>query len=107
MMPMEPDQREQIAEHLGAALDALLAAVVLVDGGGEGITVPGNALDVALGSDPDVQDARAALREALRGLGDVVGVGVIIDLESAVNAYAARCAEAGFNVGVRVGQSGR
>ena len=100
---MDSTTQEQVAEHLSAALDAVLAAVVLADG----LTadVPDEALDSALASDEGVREARRGLQEVLDGIKDLgVGTEPYLALEASVNALGARCAEAGFRVGLRVGR---
>ena len=95
--------QEQVAVHLAAALDALLAASVLV--GGLPGDVPDDALDAALAGDEGVREARRGLQEALDGIKDLgVGTEPYLALEASVNALGARCAEAGFRVGLRVGR---
>ena len=95
------DQR--VMDYLARALDDLLAALVIVGGRSSLESVPGAALDAVLASDPGVQRARAAFREALRGLGELgVDRDAILDVESAVHAYVAAGAEAGYQLGARV-----
>ena len=102
-MPMSTTRQEQVADHLSAALDAILAAVVLV--GDLPDDVPDAALDSALAGDEGVKEARTGLQEALCG---VKALGVegapYFALEGAVNALAARCAEAGYRLGLRAGR---
>ena len=100
---MDSTTQEQVAEHLSAALDAVLAAVVLADG----LTadVPDEALDSALASDEGVREARGSFQEALQAVKDLGVVGEpYLRLEAAVNALAAMTAEAGYRVGARVGR---
>jgi hypothetical protein len=90
---------EQVAGHVQAALNELLTAAVLI-GGVPFVHVPDDALDAALRGSASVQDARQAFNVALRRLRDNgAGADVVLDLEAAVNALAARCAEVGFGVG--------
>jgi hypothetical protein len=102
-MPMNPVKQEQVADHLAAALDAILAAAVLVVGLPDDI--PDDALDAALGGDEGVQKARRSVQDALQNVSKLGVKGEpYLGLEADVNALAARCAEAGFRVGVRVGR---
>ena len=104
MTPIDSTTQEQVADHLASALDALLAASVLV--GGFPGDVPDEALAAALVADEGVQEAREGVQEALRGVREVGVVGEpYLDLEGAVNALAARTAEAGYRVGARVGRA--
>ena len=100
---MDSTTQEQVAEHLSAALDAVLAAVVLADG----LTadVPDEALDAALAAEEGVQGARRGFQEALQAVrAGGVGPDAYLDLEAACNALAARSSEAGFRLGFRVGR---
>lgn len=101
---MNDDPR--VREHLHAALDQLLAALVL--SGGLSDHVPDDALDAVLASDPAVQDARRAVSLALSGLHPGQADGdphqALLAVEAATNAYAARCADAAYRLGLRVGQ---
>ena len=100
---MDSAQHEQVADLLSNALDALLAASVLV--GGLPTDVSDEALDAALVADEGVREARCSLQEALDGIKDLgVGTEVFLAVEAACNALAARCAEAGYRVGLRVGR---
>lgn len=98
---------EKIQEHLQAALENVLAALVL-SGADPGGDVPTDAIDAALSTDPRVRIARQALDVAVRAL-DCQGVGdghrqAVLAVEEAVNALVARAADAGYRVGVRVGR---
>lgn len=89
-------ENHRLAELLADALDQVAAAYMAA--GGELETLPfGEALDVALKRDEAVQEARQQLSQIELGL----------DLEEAVNALAARSAEAGLKLGLRVGRAGR
>ena len=104
MMPMDSTTHEQVADHLAAALDSVLSAIVLV--GGLPDDVPDDALDAGLATDEGVRDARESAQEALGRVKDLGVVGEpYFALEATVNALAARCAEAGFRLGARVGRS--
>ena len=97
-MSMDSTAQEKATRHLTAALDSVLAAIVLVGGTPE--HVPDDALDAVLAADSAVQDARKGVQQALQRLRTSgAGAAVLLDLEAAVNAYTARCAEAGFRLG--------
>ena len=103
MNPMDSTAHERVADHLFNALDSLLAASVLI--GDFPTDVPDEALDAALAADEGVQEARRSHQAALRGVRDVgVGADAFLDLEATTNALAARTAEAGYRVGLRVGR---
>ena len=102
-MPANPTAHQQLADHLAVALDAVLAGSVLV--GGIGDDIPDAALDSALAADKGVQGARESLQEALNGVRELgVGVDAYLALEATCNALCARCAEAGFRLGLHVGR---
>ena len=97
-MSMDSIAQEQVALHLTAALDSVLAAAVFVGGVPE--HVPDDALDAVLAADSAVQDARRGVQQVLQRLRESgQRVEAVLDLEAATNALAARCAEAGFRLG--------
>jgi len=97
---------ELVQGHLKVALDELLAAAVLVGGLDE--TIPDEALDALLATDPTIRNARAAVQDALQAVAlAAVGRDAILTLEEATNAFVARAAEAGFKLGARVGRGSR
>jgi hypothetical protein len=96
---------ERMRDHLQAALDQVLAALVV--SGGLPEEVPDNVLEAGLANDPAVQDARLGLVSILNRLIDTStseGRQALLAIEAAGNACAARCAEAGYRLGLRVGR---
>jgi len=97
-------EAERVAEHLGEALDQLLAVVAIT--GGLGIGEPlTEALDAALVHDGDYQEARAGLRLALGGVAALVPGGTshpsLLALEEACNATVAAAATVGWRLALR------
>jgi len=97
----------KIRDYLQAALDAVLAAIVL-NGGDLGDDIPTDALDAALSADPQVKDARVAFLEALRGIetsrtGDD-RQGALLAVEAATNALVVQAVDAAYRVGLKVGR---
>ena len=98
---MDAHVQERVAERLSAALDAIVAALVLV--GDLPIDVPDDALDAALSADPSVMDARVVLASLLDDLaGQGADAHTLIRIDEVAHAYAARSAEAGYRIGVRL-----
>lgn len=98
---------ERVRAHLQTALDQVLAALILT--GGVPGEVPDDALDAGVGNDPAAQKARLALISTLTqlvGVSTSDGRQALLAIEAAANAYAARCAEAGYQLGLRVGRAG-
>jgi len=95
---MTPADQQEVAVHLHEALDHLIAGLMLAEGLPNS-TVPGEALDVALRATPAFREARQGLQQALQGIHDHA---VVLAVEEAANALAARAAEVGFRLGVRV-----
>lgn len=95
---MTPTDQREVAVHLREALDHLLAGLVLAEGL-PNLNVPGEALDIALRAPPAFKEARERLQQALQGILDRE---VVLAVEEAANALAARAAEVGFRLGVHV-----
>ena len=94
---MPTTMQDQVTDHLHTALHEILAAIVMM--GGLPDDPPDDALDAALQIEPAVQEARQRFQTALQDMRDTVGKDGIFNMEEAVNALAARCAEAGYRVG--------
>jgi hypothetical protein len=93
----------RVRDHLYQAFDQLVAALAL--SGGIPEEIPDDALDAALGNDFAVQEARLGLISNLNRVIEMNtsdGRQAYIAIEAAANAYAARCAEAGYRLGLRV-----
>jgi hypothetical protein len=93
----------QVREHLQVALDQLLAALIV--SGGLPEEIPDDAMDAGLAGNPAVQEARLGLISTLNRLIDPStgdGRQALLALEAGANAYAARCAEAGYRLGLLV-----
>ena len=97
MIVMPTPTHEKAVDHLSTALHELLAATVLM--GGLPDDIPDDALDAALRIDPALQEARKGVQDALQTLQSSGMADSLFVLEEAVNALAARCAEAGYRVG--------
>ena len=103
---MKDDAR--VRDHLQAALDQILASLII--SGGLPTEIPEDGLDAAVGNDPAVQDARLGLVTILNSVFDLGASDArqaLLAIEAATNAYAARCAEAGYRLGLRVRSGGR
>ena len=100
---------DSLVEHLGRALDDLLAAVVLANGLPDD-EPPGEALDAALRADEACREARkelSAALEAVRGLHPSEdALQALMAVEAAANDLAAETATVGFRLGCRVARSG-
>lgn len=105
---MDRDKRENTAALLDTALDAVLAAAILVGDGCVLQHIPDEALDVALATDARVQEARGDVQRAMQAARERGVEGdAFLAIEESGNALAARCAEVGFRLGVRLGRDSR
>jgi hypothetical protein len=96
------DNEQRVVAHLDRAIGELLATRVML-GGVADAAVPDDALDVALQSSPEVQDARRAFLAALATIdvsGDAVARQTYLRIEETANSVAAKCAVAGWRLGL-------
>jgi len=102
---MKENDRTRAREHLGEALDRVLAAFTLCGGIPEQ-DVPIESLDVALASNPAVRRARQEFHENLHALlapnpgGDPQRA--VLRMEESVNTLVAVSTDAAYRVGLRV-----
>ena len=99
----------QIQEHLGLALDNVLAVLVRV--GHLPDDVPDATLDTAFSNDRRVRRARRALTRTLAACMAVPrgeeAHRAALEVEEAANALASAAVRVGWRVGLRVGRAGR
>lgn len=86
---------------VGEAVDALLLALVALDGL-EAVEVPVEALDLALRSDDAHREARVAFHAVLRELREVVGTDLLLRVEERANAVVVAATDVAFRLGARV-----
>jgi hypothetical protein len=94
-------ETEKITVHLERALAEILVALVLSGWGGSE-SVPTQAIDVTLGRDPNVVNARQAFHKVLNHL---PALDIRLRIEEVVNALVAGSADAAYRLGFRVGRA--
>ena len=105
---MKGIDNSKLIHHLDRAIDELLAARVIL-GALADVQLPDEALDVALQSSPEAQDARREFLAALSSIdvgGDAVARQTYLAIEGTANALAAATSVAGWRLGL-LAASGR
>jgi len=99
-----PKDIQRLNTLLEGALDLIGSALIKVRHIPQ-VSIPDDMMDAALGDDQDVKEARRLLSRLIVDLKPSGQTEALLDLEQAANAYAARCAEIGFQVRLMLGKA--